>query len=131
MILMHGYAMPISQVPRSQKGVRHVECGQHAGPGLAEEDEAPEFLDHPPLHPVDRQDEERNGGGLRARVPRVPKGELSVYGVSAARGTRNEEGPAVVSDYWAFSYISEGDGNRTRNHRIDSLNYTRLQYALD
>ena len=32
----------------------------------------------------------------------------------------NEESPTTVTDCEAFTYISEGDGNRTRNHRIDS-----------
>jgi len=34
---------------------------------------------------------------------------------------KNEESPETVTDCRAFTYVSEGDGNRTRNHRIDSL----------
>ncbi len=33
---------------------------------------------------------------------------------------KNDESPTTVTDCEASSYISEGDGNRTRNHRIDS-----------
>ncbi len=32
----------------------------------------------------------------------------------------NEESPTIATDCRALPYISEGDGNRTRNHRIDS-----------
>ena len=32
----------------------------------------------------------------------------------------NEESPTTISDCQALPYVSEGDGNRTRNHRIDS-----------
>ncbi len=32
----------------------------------------------------------------------------------------NDESPTTVTDCEASTYVSEGDGNRTRNHRIDS-----------
>jgi hypothetical protein len=35
-------------------------------------------------------------------------------------GAENEESPTTTSDCRALPYVSEGDGNRTRNHRIDS-----------
>ena len=44
----------------------------------------------------------------------------NILGNIAPEETTNTESPAVVTDYRASVYVSEGDGNRTRNHRIDS-----------
>jgi hypothetical protein len=44
----------------------------------------------------------------------------NTFGNNGPESTKNEESPKVITDYQAFTYDSEGDGNRTRNHRIDS-----------
>jgi hypothetical protein len=48
-----------------------------------------------------------------------PESHISSHiGPAAAE---NEASQTIVSDYLAYTSDSEGDGNRTRNHRIDSL----------
>jgi hypothetical protein len=43
----------------------------------------------------------------------------NTLGNTRPQEARNEESPAVTKSSRAYAYISEGDGNRTRNHRID------------
>jgi hypothetical protein len=45
----------------------------------------------------------------------------NIFGDIYPQRSENEESPETVTDCRALSYASEGDGNRTRNHRIDSL----------
>ncbi len=44
----------------------------------------------------------------------------NTHGNSGHQGGKNEASPEVATDYQACAYASEGDGTRTRNHRIDS-----------
>ena len=44
----------------------------------------------------------------------------NTHGNSGHQGGENEASPEVATDYQACTYDSEGDGTRTRNHRIDS-----------
>ena len=48
----------------------------------------------------------------------LPPGNIS--GNICPDSAENKESPAIVTDCRALPYASEGDGNRTRNHRIDS-----------
>ena len=41
-------------------------------------------------------------------------------GSSGHQGGENEASPEVATDFRAYTHDSEGDGTRTRNHRIDS-----------
>ena len=44
----------------------------------------------------------------------------NISGNIGPESAENEESPTIVNDCEASSYVSEGDGTRTRNHRIDS-----------
>ena len=48
------------------------------------------------------------------------RGESKSLGNIGPFPAGNEGSPKVTTDYRALPYISEGDGARTRNHRIDS-----------
>jgi len=48
------------------------------------------------------------------------RGESNSLGNIGPFPAGNEGSPKVTTDYLALPYISEGDGARTRNHRIDS-----------
>ncbi len=43
----------------------------------------------------------------------------NTFGNNGPVSAKNAESPATVTDCEASTYISEGDGGRTRNHRID------------
>jgi hypothetical protein len=44
----------------------------------------------------------------------------NTHGNNGPELPKNDESPTTVNDCEASTYDSEGDGNRTRNHRIDS-----------
>ena len=51
---------------------------------------------------------------------RASFGNTPAAGGTHSDSAQNEKSPTTVSYCQALPYISEGDGNRTRNHRIDS-----------
>ena len=49
----------------------------------------------------------------------IKPGASNISGNICPDSAKNEENPTNASDCRALPYVSEGDGNRTRNHRID------------